>query len=103
MRVYNRCIHSVQQDADLVLIDAKMILRLIRTTFQKYPVVSNAVTYTGLYLTAEVSQQIITKKVLVSGNSFYSQWVGLLSLTHGNLLEQCKIKRSCTTRFEMSV
>lgn len=36
--------------------------------FNKYPFVSNSVIYGALYVTAECSQQIVTKKILVSFN-----------------------------------
>lgn len=36
--------------------------------FNKYPFVSNSLIYGSLYVTAECSQQIITKKFLVSFN-----------------------------------
>lgn len=40
----------------------------IRHLFNKYPFASNCIIYGSLYMTAECSQQIITKKFLVSYN-----------------------------------
>ncbi|KAK3923921.1 Mpv17-like protein [Frankliniella fusca] len=41
-----------------------MALRLVKHVFAKYPVTANAVTFGSLYVTAELSQQVVTKKVL---------------------------------------
>ncbi|XP_034249579.1 mpv17-like protein isoform X1 [Thrips palmi] len=41
-----------------------MALRLVKHAFSKYPVTANAVTFGSLYVTAELSQQVVTKKVL---------------------------------------
>lgn len=43
-----------------------MALRLVKQAFAKYPVTANAVTFGSLYVTAELSQQVVTRKVLVS-------------------------------------
>lgn len=43
-----------------------MALRLIKLAFTKYPVTANAVTYGSLYVTADFSQQLVTKKFLAS-------------------------------------
>lgn len=39
--------------------------RHIKYLFNKYPFVSNSIIYGSLYVTAECSQQIVTKKILV--------------------------------------
>ncbi|XP_026281409.1 mpv17-like protein [Frankliniella occidentalis] len=41
-----------------------MALRLVKHVFAKYPITANAVTFGSLYVTAEFSQQVATKKVL---------------------------------------
>ena len=38
--------------------------RLAKSAFEKYPVTANAVTFGSLYVTAEFSQQVMTKRVL---------------------------------------
>ncbi len=65
------CIKSDSTDRNSVFtlfqIAANMALRLVKHVFTKYPVTANAVTFGSLYVTAEFSQQVVTKKVLVSG------------------------------------
>lgn len=54
-----------------------MALRLVKHAFTKYPVTANAVTFGSLYVTAEFSQQVLTKKVLVSLRVQAMAWVRL--------------------------
>lgn len=49
-----------------------MFRQTARKVFNKYPLVSNSLIYGSLYVGAECSQQIITKKILV-GNSLQTQ------------------------------
>lgn len=47
------------------------MFRRFKYLFNKYPFVSNSIIYGTLYVTAECSQQIVTKKFLVGNDIFF--------------------------------
>jgi len=42
------------------------IIRVVKETFKKYPMIANSTVYGSMCVGAEFSQQILTKRILVS-------------------------------------
>ncbi|KAK6644497.1 hypothetical protein RUM43_000764 [Polyplax serrata] len=70
-----------------------MLVRTIKTLFQRYPRLSNSVVYGSLYVGAELSQQVVTRKLMVKNSNVESldfkalgRYVIMGSVINSNLL-----------------
>lgn len=62
-----------------------------RHIFNKYPLIANSVIYGSFYTTAELSQQIVTKKIQVSFNNLRNR-LFIRIIIHSNRIRRSRRK-----------